>query len=171
MDATSAAFAVPLPVLVVDDRDGVQHRGTLQLPRRAPAAAPGRPSSADLARLRPLMRALGDALAAQEEGLDPERLSRTYAALMAELQEVAGMGVHAVELTPATLAPVLPDLKLKGQIQRSSPADAFPSLPAIMMYGSEVRARASKVSVALPGPGASGSLRVRVTVMAMEWSV
>jgi hypothetical protein len=55
------------------------------------------------------MRALGDALAAQEEGLDPERLSRTYAALMAELQEVAGMGVHAVELTPATLAPVLPE--------------------------------------------------------------
>ena len=105
----SAAFAVPLPVLVVNDRDGVQHRGTLQLPRRAPAAAPGRPSSADLARLRPLMRALGDALAAQEEGLDPERLSRTYAALMAELQEVAGMGVHAVELTPATLAPVLPE--------------------------------------------------------------
>ena len=107
--SASAAFAVPLPVLVVNDRDGVQHRGTLQLPRRAPAAAPGRPSSADLARLRPLMRALGDALAAQEEGLDPERLSRTYAALMAELQEVAGMGVHAVELTPATLAHVLPE--------------------------------------------------------------
>ncbi len=105
----SAAFAVPLPVLVVNYRDDVKHRGTLQLPRRAPAAAPGRPSSADLARLRPLMRALGDALAAQEEGLDPERLSRTYAALMAELQEVAGMGVHAVELTPATLAPVLPE--------------------------------------------------------------
>ncbi len=38
------------------------------------------------------MRALGDALAAQEEGLDPERLSRTYAALMAELQEAAGDG-------------------------------------------------------------------------------
>ena len=105
----SAAFAVPLPVLVVDGRDDEQHRGTLQLPHRAPAAAPGRPSSADLARLRPLMRALGDALAAQEEGLDPERLSRTYAALMAELQEVAGMGVHAVELTPATLAHVLPE--------------------------------------------------------------
>jgi hypothetical protein len=54
-----------------------------------------------------LMRALGDALASQEEGLDPERLSRTYAALMSELQEVAGMGVHTVELTPATLAHVL----------------------------------------------------------------
>jgi hypothetical protein len=105
----SAAFAVPLPVLVVTDRDGMQHRGMLQLLRRAPAAAPGRPSSADLARLRPLIRALGDALAAQEEGLDPERLSRTYAALMAELQEAAEMGVHAVELTPATLAPVLPE--------------------------------------------------------------
>jgi hypothetical protein len=52
----SAAFAVPLLVLVVDERDGVQHRGTLQLPRRAP----GRPSSADLARLRPFMSALGD---------------------------------------------------------------------------------------------------------------
>jgi len=94
---------------VVNDRDGVQHSGKLQLPRRVPAAAPGRPSSADLAWLRPLMRALGDALAAQEEGLDPDRLSRTYAALMSELQEVAGMGVHAVELTPATLAPVLPE--------------------------------------------------------------
>ncbi len=104
-----AAFAVPLPVLVVNDRDGVQPRGTLQLPRRAPAAAPGRPSSADLAQLRPLMRTLGDALASQEEGLDPERLSRTYATLMSELQEVAGMGVHAVELSPATLAPVLPE--------------------------------------------------------------
>jgi len=76
-----------------------------------PSLPPGRPSSADLARLRPLMSALGDALAAQEEGLDPERLSRTYAALMAELQEVAGMGVHAVELTPATLAHVLPEGK------------------------------------------------------------
>jgi hypothetical protein len=40
---------------------------------------------------------------AQEEGLDPERLSRTFTT---ELQEVAGMGVHAVELTPATLARV-----------------------------------------------------------------
>jgi hypothetical protein len=93
-------------VLVVNDRDDVQHRGKLQLPRRAPAAPWGRPSSADLARLRPLMSALGDALVAQEQGLDPERLSRTFAT---ELQEAAGMGVHAVELTPATLAPVLPE--------------------------------------------------------------
>jgi len=85
----SAAFAVPLPVLVVNDRDGVRHRGTLQLPSRAPAAS-GRPSSADLAALRPLMSAHGDALAAQQEGLAPELLSRTYAALMAELQEAAG---------------------------------------------------------------------------------
>jgi hypothetical protein len=99
----------PFPFTGLDHLDGVQHRVTLQLPRRVPAAAPGRPSSADLARIRPLMCALGDALAAQEEGLDPERLSRTYTALMSELQEVAGMGVHAVELTPATLAPVLPE--------------------------------------------------------------
>jgi hypothetical protein len=89
----------------------MQHRGTLQLPCSAPAAAPGRPqpSSADLARLRPLMSALGDALAAQEEGLDPERLSRTYVAMISQLQDVAGMGVHAVELTPASLAPILPE--------------------------------------------------------------
>jgi len=105
----SSAFAVPLQVLVVDDRDGVQHSWTLQLRSRAPAATPGRPSSADLTLLHPLMRALGDALATQEEGLDPERLSRTYEALMAELHEVAGMGVKAVELTPATLSPVLPE--------------------------------------------------------------
>ena len=37
------------------------------------------------------------------ERLDSERLSRSYAALMAELQEAAGMGVHVVALTPATL--------------------------------------------------------------------
>jgi len=115
MAIASVAFTVPLPVLVVNDRDGVQHRGTLQ--RCAPAAVPGRPSSADLARLRPLIRALGDTLAAQEEGLDPERLSRTYAALMSELQEVAGMGVHAVELTQATLAPVLPEGEEEGKAQ------------------------------------------------------
>jgi hypothetical protein len=65
------------------------------------------------------MSALGDALAAQEEGLDPERLSRTYAALMADLQEAAGMGVHAVELTPATLAPVLPEGE-EGDEKRSA---------------------------------------------------
>jgi hypothetical protein len=43
------------------------------------------------------MRAHEDALAAQAEGLDLERLSRTYAALMARLLEVAGMLVHTVE--------------------------------------------------------------------------
>jgi len=48
----------------------IQYRGRLQLPRRAPAAPWGRPSWADLALLRPSMSALGDALAAQEEGLD-----------------------------------------------------------------------------------------------------
>jgi hypothetical protein len=100
---------VPLPVLVVNDHDGVQHRGTLQLLRSAP-------SSADLVRLRPLMSALGDALAAQEQGLDPERLSRTYAAL----QEAAGMGVDAVERTPATLAPVLPGEGEEGDEKRNA---------------------------------------------------
>ncbi len=61
MVEASPAFAVPLLVLVVNDRDGVQHRGTLQLPRRAPAA-PGRRESPLPARLHPLMRALGNAL-------------------------------------------------------------------------------------------------------------
>jgi hypothetical protein len=50
-----------------------------------------------------------NAIDAQEEGLDLERLSRTYAALMVELQETAGIRVHMVKLTPATLAPVLPE--------------------------------------------------------------
>ena len=38
-----------------------------------------------------------------------ERLSRSYAALMAKLQEAAGTGAHVVALTPATLKPVLPE--------------------------------------------------------------
>ena len=102
MAIASVAFTVPLPVLVVNDRDGVQHRGTLQLPRCAQAAPCRPPSSADLARLRPLMSALGDALAAQEEGLDPERLSRTYAALMAELQVMIADEVLGVLLRSKT---------------------------------------------------------------------
>ena len=105
--AAGAAFAVPLPVLVVNDATGARHRGLLQLPRLAPPA-PVPPSAAVLARLDPLLRAHGDALAAQTGGLDPERLSRTYAVLMAELQEAVGMRVDAVELTPATLRDVLP---------------------------------------------------------------
>jgi hypothetical protein len=147
MDATSAAFAVPLPVLVVNDRDGVQHRGTLQLPRRAPAS-PGRPpSSADLARLRPLMSALGDALAAQEEGLDPERLSRTYAALMAELQEAAGMGVHAVELTPATLAPVLPEGQQGDERRNAQLAELPEGLRAMAGEMRELAVRSTRLAV------------------------
>ena len=123
--AAGAAFAVPLPVLVVNDATGAWHRGTLQLPRLAPPA-PVPPSAAVLARLDPLLRAHGDALAAQAEGLDPERLSRTYAALMAELQEAAGMRVSAVArqrlrvdavaLTPETLRAVLPRAGDGGQL-------------------------------------------------------
>ncbi len=48
------------------------------------------------------MSALGDALAAQEEGLDPERLSRTYAALMAELQVMIADEVLGVLLRSKT---------------------------------------------------------------------
>ena len=106
--AASPAFAVSLPVLVEDVVTGVRCRGALQLPRRATHEPPGKPSGAVLARLDPLLRAHGDALDAQTEGLDPERLSRTYAALMAALQEAAVMRVDAVELTPATLRDVLP---------------------------------------------------------------
>jgi hypothetical protein len=160
----SAAFAVPLPVLVVNDRDGVQHRGTLQLPRRSPAAAPGRPSSADLARLRHLMRALGDALAAQEEGLDPERLSRTYTALMAELQEVAGMGVHAVELTPATLAPVLLEGDEKGKAQL---AELPEGLRALAGEVRELVVRSTRLAVV---PGWVGELtRLEALEVSGDW--
>ena len=108
--AAGPVFTVPLTVLVVNDQTDAQHCGTLQLPRRALPAppAPVPPSAAVLARLDPLLRAHGDALAAQTGGLDPERLSRTYAALMAELQEAVGMRVDAVELTPESLQAVLP---------------------------------------------------------------
>ena len=93
-------FAVPLPI-PVSNRNSL-----IQLPR-APTG-PCKPSVVELALMRTLMRAHDDALAAQAEGLDLERLSRTYAALMARLQEVAGIRVHTVELTPAMLWPVLP---------------------------------------------------------------
>ena len=102
-----AAFEVPLTVLVGLSRTDLRHRGTLQLPCLVPPAL-GPPPAAVLARLFPLLRAHGDALAAQTEGLDPERLSRTYAALIAALQEAAGMRVNAVALTPYTLRDVLP---------------------------------------------------------------
>ena len=102
-----AAFEAPLAVLVGDARTDLRHRGTLQLPCLVPPAL-GPPPAAVLARLFPLLRAHGDALAAQTEGLDPERLSRTYAALIAALQEAAGMRVNAVALTPYRLRDVLP---------------------------------------------------------------
>ena len=134
-------------MLVVNAPDGVQHRGTLQLPRRAPAA-PGRPpSSASLARLRPLMSALGDALAAQEEGLDPERLSRTYAALMADLQEAAGTGVHAVELTPATLAPVLPEGEEGDEKRNAQLAELPEGLRALAGEVRELAVRSTRLAV------------------------
>ena len=107
--AAGPVFTVPLTVLVVNDQTDAQHCGTLQLPRRALPAppAPVPPSAAVLARLDPLLRAHGDARAAQTGGLDPERRSRTYAVLMAELQEAVGMRVDA-ELTPESLRAVLP---------------------------------------------------------------
>ena len=64
--AASPVFTVPLPVLVVNDKTGAQHCGTLQLPRLA-TPAPVPPSAAVLARLDPLLRAHGDALAAQTD--------------------------------------------------------------------------------------------------------
>jgi len=119
--ADMAAF-VPLPVCFQEQKMGAWCCGVLQLPQ----PPPGPPSAAVLARLDPLLRAHGDALAAQAEGLDPERLSRTYAALMAELQEAAGMRVSAVArqrlrvdavaLTPETLRAVLPRAGDGGQL-------------------------------------------------------
>ena len=46
--AASPVFTVPLPVLVVNDKTGAQHCGTLQLPRLA-TPAPVPPSAAVLA--------------------------------------------------------------------------------------------------------------------------
>lgn len=97
---------MPLPIRVSNRNNGSLHCGVIQLPRATPSG-PCKPSVAELALMRPLMRAHEDALAAQAEGLDLERLSRTYSALMSLLLEVAGMRVHTVELTPATLWPVL----------------------------------------------------------------
>jgi hypothetical protein len=102
-----ACLELPLPIPVSNRHNGSLHLGVIQLPRAAPTG-PCKPSVAELALMRTLMRAHEDALAAQAEGLDLERLSRTYAALMARLLEVAGMRVHTVELTPAMLWPVLP---------------------------------------------------------------
>ena len=53
----------------------------------------------------------------------PERLSLTYAALMAELQEAARMGMHSVELTPATLGPVLPEGEEKEEVVEGEEGD------------------------------------------------
>ena len=93
------------------------------------------------------MRALGDALAAQEEGLDPERLSRTYAALMSELQEVAGMGVHAVELTPYTLAPVLPEGEEEDEKGKAQLAEVPEGLRALAGEVRELVVRSTRLAV------------------------
>jgi len=122
--AATAAFAVPLPVLVETcswrrPPLRTRHSGIITLPRLAPPL-PAQPSAAVLARLDPLLRAHGDALAAQAEGLDPERLSRTFSALMAELQAAVGMRVDAVELTPDTLQKEVGDgehVNIGGRVQ------------------------------------------------------
>ena len=93
------------------------------------------------------MRALGDALAAQEEGLDPELLSRTYAALMAELQEAAGMGVHAVELTPATLAPVLPEGQQVDERRNAQLAELPEGLRSLAGEVRELAVRSTRLAV------------------------
>ncbi len=45
-----------------------------------------------------------DACSTLQLQCNPDRLIRTYGTLMAELHEAVGMGVHAVELMPDTLA-------------------------------------------------------------------
>ena len=155
-----------MPVLVTDAATGAWHHGQLQLPLSAPAAT-GPPSEAVMARLAPLLRAHGDALAAQAHGLDPERLSRTYAALMAGLQEASGMHVHAVELTPYTLRNVLPGggEPIEGQDYERGDEDDWETGPA-QLYAlpeglralagelQELKVRSSRL-VGVPGWGGS----------------
>ena len=118
-------FAARLPVVVVprysSSLDGstntaAVHRGTLLVPRWMPASrsAPKKASPADRAALLPLLRAHQEALAALEKSTDLvdaqrlERLSRTFAALMAQLQAMARLQVHRVELSPKTVGHLLP---------------------------------------------------------------
>ncbi len=103
-----------------DDDDYVSvRRGSIQVPRWMPGCAgrdalrikPWKNQEHFLndALLQPLLRAHEAALVAQAEGLDLERLNRTFAALIGRLREMAEVRVHKVELTPATVGHLIPD--------------------------------------------------------------
>ena len=67
--------------------------------------------------LQPLLRAHEAALVAQAEGLDLDRLNRTFAALMARLREMAEVRVHKVELTPDTVGHLIPEGPAHGHAE------------------------------------------------------
>jgi len=70
----------------------VQHLDAPAAATRAKAApGPMKPSEPEFVLLLPLMRAHEDAVAAQEEGIDLERLSRTYAALALNERTIANL--------------------------------------------------------------------------------
>jgi len=76
LDPSRAATCTRFCALRQDSAAGLVGESPAMLPMTKLMMERPQSLSADLA-LRPLMSALGDALAAQEEGLDPERLSRT----------------------------------------------------------------------------------------------
>jgi len=143
---TEVAGGVVLQVLFAerarDDTSlGTRHLGALHVPCCAQRRT--RPSPADLARLRPLLRAHQAACAAQEEALDVQRLSSTFAPLMQLLREMAGVHAHRVALTPETLSPLLPDggvaelaelpeglLELAGELRDLNVSSPLTTLPA-----------------------------------------
>ena len=71
---------------------------------------------------------------------------------MAELQEATGMGVHAMELTPATLAPVLPEGEEEGRAQL---AELPEGLRALAGEVRELAVRSTRLAVV---PGWMGEL-------------
>jgi hypothetical protein len=71
---------------------------------------------------------------------------------MAELQEATGMGVHAMELTPATLAPVLPEGEEEGKAQL---AELPEGLRALAGEVRELAVRSTRLAVV---PGWMGEL-------------
>ena len=66
---------------------------------------------------------------------------------MADLQEAAGTGVHAVELTPATLAPVLPEGEEGDEKRNAQLAELPEGLRALAGEMRELAVRSSRLAV------------------------
>ena len=121
---TEVAGGVVLQVLFAerarDDTSlGTRHLGALHVPCCAPSRT--RPSPADLARLRPLLRAHQAACAAQEEALDVQRLSSTFAPLMQLLREFLTDTIVSLTTTH-----VRRKLRLRASCLHSLGADGVP---------------------------------------------